>query len=196
MPCLCLCRWQISLIHCWVGASRHLPVLIHVGWLQSVARTHPIPERSKFYTHKMEVLHSGDLRTGSAKAAKACVRIRRAKRSFFILAQLLQPWWWRLPEACIEVGEDEEEDGYEGEEDHASWGCECGLRRTNLRRWTAACKTLTSPAWESNRWCPTGNVTASIVCSFIELLQLGFAAWLTLKCVVFGQPWVWEGCIM
>ena len=70
----------------------------------------------------MEVLHSGDLRTGSAKAAKACVRIRRATQSFLILAQLLQPWWWRLPEACIEVGEDVEEDGYEGEEDHASWG--------------------------------------------------------------------------
>ena len=109
-----------SLVHCGLGASRLLPILINVGRLQGVARTHPIPGRSKLFD-KIEVLLSlsRDLSTGSAEAAKACAR-RRRTTFLLILAQLLQPWWRRLPEACIEVGEDEEEDGYEGEEDHAS----------------------------------------------------------------------------
>lgn len=73
------------------------------------------------------------------------------------------------------------------------WGRELG-RVTNLRRWTAACKTLTSPAWEreGNRWCPTGNVTASIGCSFQESSIPAFkypvlAPRLRLKCVVLGN---------
>ena len=165
--------------------------LTHPLWirsLQAAANSHrrrsaPGCCTNSSYTWEIKIVWgaslSRDLSTGSANAAKACVR-RRRTTFLLILAQLLQPWWRRLPEACVEVGEDEEEDGHEGEEDHASWGWVRGWRVTNLRRWTAACKTLTSPAWEreSDRWCSTGNVTDSIVCSFLELLQLGLAAWL------------------
>ena len=51
-----------------------------------------------------------------------------------IVAQLLQPRRRRLPELCVEVGEDEEEDGHKGEEDNASWGRVRVWRVTNLRR--------------------------------------------------------------
>ena len=115
---------------------------------------------------------STDRNTGSPKAAKASIRRRSNTwngRLLRMMALLLQPWRRRVPELGVEVGEDEEEDRHEGEEDHASWGRVCGWRVTNLRRRTAACKTLTSPAWEErNRWCPTGNVTAPNVCSFLE----------------------------
>ena len=47
---------------------------------------------------------------------------RRIATFLLIVDQLLQPRWRRLPEAYIEVGEDEEKDGDEGEEDNASWG--------------------------------------------------------------------------
>lgn len=69
----------------------------------------------------IEVLLCGDLSTGSAKAARTCVR-RRIATSLLILDHLLQPRRRRLPEACIEVGEDEEKDGHKGEEDNTSWG--------------------------------------------------------------------------
>ena len=65
-----------SLVHYGVGASWLLPILIDIGWFEGVARTHPIPGRSKLCDETELLL--GNLSTGSPKAAKACIKRRSA----------------------------------------------------------------------------------------------------------------------